>query len=364
MTDSKQEPKIIDGFDRIEFLVDGEWKQIPSQQMLEALIHFPKTNAPDPYRLEHYRERFNLRIRRYDSEKNQQILRGWSNLLINGYANHLNMSFRSQYLQEYKPEIKYSTHAFEVDANKLYFSVDGNEVVSVDGKSILTTELSRNLIEGTAKIAQWFVDNKLSFEKYVYADVITKYCYAILPMTTSRYTAISGKLEIAERKSILDIELEDDEHSYLEKTELFVASLQKRFADFRSIFEEYKKTRQQVSQDKNIRYILDDSLNETAKQIRRDKANKSRIEKELGLKGIEVISQCVFCYKFHYQTTKKRVEKGEKKKKGASDKEKKGKTSLKRYCPKCESYNQLWVSDHRTPEREEYPLSKIPLNGW
>jgi hypothetical protein len=355
MTDSKQEPKIIDGFDRIEFLVDGEWKQIPSQQMLEALVHFPKPDAPDPYNLEHYRQKFNLRNRQYDSEESKQILRGWSNLLINGYANHLNMSFCSQYLQEYKPKIKYITHPFEVDEDIVYFSVDGDKVVSINGESILPTDPNPNLIEDTAKILQWFVANNLSYEKYVYADVMTKYCYAILPMTTSRYTAISGKLEIAERKSILGIELEDDERSYLEKTELFVASLERRFSDFRNVFKEYKETHQQMSQDKNIRYILDNSLNESAKQIRKDKANKSRREKELEIE-IKIVSQCIFCYKFHYQTTKKRTTK-----KGKSDNGKggKGKTSLTRYCPDCEYYCHQWADDKYTPDRRG-----IPLSGW
>lgn len=305
MTDSTQEPKIIDRFVRIEFLVDGERKQIPSQQMLEALIYFPKSDAPDPYNIEGYRQRNDLRNRKYDSGENQLILMEYSNQLINDF-----------------------------------------DVYS--------------LSENVGEIIRWYERNNLSYHKYFYAELMCFYCHHILPPTTSRYTAISGNLEIEElnaqgdiqklvnakyesQNNIKKIDIEESEiqaviekYPYYSKKVLFAESLERRFPEFCNAFPIYDEFRQQMLGDKEITNLLSRQRNDIAKQIRRDKTNKLRTE--------VVLSQCVFCYKFHLQKTSK---------------EERGKTALVRYCPECKKYNRQWEGNKNTPLRR-----RIPLNGW
>jgi hypothetical protein len=345
MTDLVREPKIIDGFDYLKFFIDSKWKKIPSQQMLEALVHFPNIDSPDPYRIEPYRQKFNLRNRQYDSKKNQKILRGWSNLLINGYANHWGLPYRLHHLLGYTSKIEYHTHTFEIDDNKIYCSIDRDKpCFNYSPHYFPPSKTSQANSKDIAKIIEWFLNNNLSYEKYVYAEIMGFYCFHILSPTTSRYTAISDNLEIAERKFLRGVSLTPQEHRVYEKRRIFFDSLKRRFPELQDIFPEYEELRQQLLQDDNTSNILNGHFNDARTQIRRDKANKPKIEKELGIK-IEIVSQCIFCYKFHYQTTNK-----------TEDSEK---TALVRYCPECKEYNRRWEGNKYTPARRN-----IPLNGW
>lgn len=294
-----QEPKIISGFDRIQFLINDAWVSVPSDTMLKELVYFPKE---DLYNLKKYRDE--VRTRNYDSSENQKLLRDWSNKLIFVLADRWGLLDKP-----IQPKMR-----FEYDIQSFF---NKNTGFILSDKHDLSSDPDRESLKRSTKIINWCQDRSL--DDYIYYEVLEIYCWQILKV---RFTA--------------------DCIENPKKLEIIGDSLRRRFSEFKAIYADYQIIEEEMDRDKNIQAVLIARLYAALKLNRKVKDNKRRIESALGIDML-VLSQCIFCQKFHTQTTKKAE---------------KGKTALTRYCPECAGINRRWSSNKNTPN------SKTPLNGF
>ena len=314
MNHSETEIRVISGYYKLAFLIDGLAMQIPSQKLLEELIRFPQDvkyypDPSDPFNVDHYR----IRDRDEDLD-NQLLLQSRSNWIVGQLAEQI-----------------HNPSEFE---KELFLWCDNLGVSS-----------------GTAR----------------YYLTIIKYCQKILPgastnpeRNSSLITTLIGLEPIESvdgEQQVYDFTVIRDrsgDTKYFDKTYLTIESRKRRFSEFREAIDWLGSLGKTTVFHNVMSKAIHDEAREINKNHEKKKKQRTDDRKSESTKDsnntldYRILTQCVFCNRFHLQEPK---------------------SKLSRYCdkeirPRCYLKNKAWLQSLKTGIGADIKTETISPSGF
>jgi hypothetical protein len=313
MNHNETEIPIIDGYERLEYTVDGGRKaQIPSQKLLEELIRFPKIDKrypdpSDPFNVDRYR----IRDRDEDLD-NQLLLQFRSNWLINEID-------KSRYSpSEYEKAIFSFCNEYSLCTESIYYrlklmaycrNILPSENVNPDKNSILIRKFSR-----LDPVANSLGDLTYDLEE-----------------TLSQNTSVNA---------------------YQKKQVLLLESIRRRFSEFNEAWGYMNYLSSSSLYHKhflNIHHkdLLIQNRSNERKRKRRNNDRKSQPTKDSNnvIPDYRILTQCLFCNRFHLQEPR---------------------PELSRYCQRseCDLKWKAWKQSLKNTKSIDIDTSTISPSGF